>query len=136
MKFATFNGGHLGMIEGAEIVDVTDLAGVTPGSWPPVGMVKFIADFQEIEPALRATLDGRPRQNLSSVRLECPIQWPNKVIAYPANYDDHIDEMRGVGLISTFKADGQGFFVKANSSLSGPIIPSHSQMSPAARNSS
>ena len=50
--------------------------------------------------------------------------WPNKVIAFPANYHAHVEEMkRGTGLISPFKADGQGFFLKANSSLSGPADP-------------
>jgi 2-keto-4-pentenoate hydratase/2-oxohepta-3-ene-1,7-dioic acid hydratase in catechol pathway len=46
------------------------------------------------------------------------------VIAYPANYHAHIDEMKtGTGLISTFNASGQGFFLKSNSSLSGPRDP-------------
>ena len=60
---------------------------------------------------------------LEEVRLEAPVQWPNKVIAFPANYHAHIEEMKhgaGSGVISTYKASGQGFFLKANSSLSGP----------------
>jgi len=66
----------------------------------------------------------RQENPLSKVRLNCPILWPSKVIAYPANYHDHISEMKkGTGLISTFNASGQGFFLKANSSLSGPEDP-------------
>ena len=41
--------------------------------------------------------------------------WPNKVIAYPTNYRDHAAEMS-----TTTHADLQGYFLKANSSLSGP----------------
>ncbi len=44
--------------------------------------------------------------------------WPNKVIAYPTNYRDHAAEMA-----STTRADLQGYFLKANSSLSGPNDP-------------
>ena len=104
-------------------MDVTDIGAVPPGTWPPIGMVRFIADFPSLATKL-AGLETAPRRPLAAVRLECPIQWPNKVIAYPANYHAHIEEMKaGTGLISAFKADGQGFFLKANSSLSGPADP-------------
>src|SRR5258708_30792806 len=64
------------------------------------------------------------RISLSKAQLNCPVAWPNKVIAYPANYHAHIGEMKtGTGLISKFDASGQGFFLKANSSLSGPTDP-------------
>jgi 2-keto-4-pentenoate hydratase/2-oxohepta-3-ene-1,7-dioic acid hydratase in catechol pathway len=121
VKLASFDGGHMGVIIDDEIVDVTHVGFVPAGSWPPVGMVKLIADFRKLKPKLLNACEKGARQPLSSVRLECPLQWPNKVIAYPANYHAHIEEMKtGTGLISKFKADGQGFFLKANSSLSGP----------------
>ena len=122
MKLATFNGGHVGVILGDGIVDVTDLSGVEPGFWPPVHMVRVIATRSpaELEQAAR----GRDPVPLAGVRLDAPIRWPNKVIAFPANYHAHIDEMRAVGrLVSKAPASGQGFFLKANSSLSGPADP-------------
>ena len=122
MKLASFDGGRVGYIEGDRLVDVTTLV-IEPGDrWPPVAMVQLIARFDELEPAM---LNGKnPRIPLSDARLETPIQWPNKVIAFPANYREHIAEMQtGTGLISRFSADGQGFFLKANSSLSGPADP-------------
>jgi 2-keto-4-pentenoate hydratase/2-oxohepta-3-ene-1,7-dioic acid hydratase in catechol pathway len=121
VKFVTFNGGRIGLVEGEEIVDLSSLLPFPPESWPPVGMVRFIAEFSGLGDKIeRARTHGR-RLALSAARLEAPICWPNKVIAFPANYHEHIDEMKaGTGLISTFKADGQGFFLKANSSLSGP----------------
>lgn len=125
MKLASFDNGRIGLVEGESIVDLTEACGVTPDIWPPTGMVGFIAGFAEHGPAIEAALKTGPRLPLASVRLESPVQWPNKVIAFPANYHAHVEEqiVSEVGLISTFKADGQGFFLKANSSISGPNDP-------------
>ena len=122
MRLATFNGDHVGVILGDGIVDVTDLSGLDPGFWPPVHMVRIIATCSPAE--LERAARGRALVPLADVRLEPPIRWPNKVIAFPANYHAHIDEMRAVGrLVSKAPASGQGFFLKANSSLSGPADP-------------
>ncbi|BCQ26220.1 fumarylacetoacetate hydrolase family protein [Caballeronia sp. NK8] len=123
MKLVTFDQGRIGIVAGERVIDVTDLAAAQPGAWPPVGMVRLIAEWQQRGGALRDALANRKAQPLADVRLEAPVQWPNKVIAFPANYHAHIDEMKhgtGSGVISTFKASGQGFFLKASSSLSGP----------------
>lgn len=123
MKLVSFNNGRIGIVNHDRVIDVSDLAGVHPGSWPPVGMVRLIRDWKERGPTLLDALAHREGQPLANVRLEAPVQWPNKVIAFPANYHAHIDEMKqsgASGVISTFKASGQGFFLKANSSLSGP----------------
>ena len=61
---------------------------------------------------------GVPRHALADVRLETPVPWPNKVIAYPVNYHDHGREMQ-----AGYRADHQGFFLKPNSSLSGAGEP-------------
>ncbi|VXC13935.1 Fumarylacetoacetate hydrolase [Burkholderia sp. 8Y] len=123
MKLVTFDQGRIGIVNDARVIDITDLAGAQPGTWPPVGMVRLIADWQQRQPALLDALATRKGVPLGDVRLEAPVQWPNKVIAFPANYHAHIDEMKhgtASGVISTFKASGQGFFLKASSSLSGP----------------
>ncbi len=124
MKIANFNQGRIGIVEGNSIADVSDVVGYDPVSWPPTGMLRFIASFDHIKPQLSQMLRSAERISLSKAQLNCPVAWPNKVIAYPANYYAHIDEMKtGTGLISTFNASGQGFFLKANSSLSGPTDP-------------
>lgn len=124
MRLVSFDGGRIGVVAGDDLVDVSALAPVPVEVWPPVAMVAFIAQFDALRPRVEQYVAGGPRRKLSSVRLECPIQWPNKVIAYPANYHAHVAEMiTGTGLISTYKADGQGFFLKSNSSLSGPADP-------------
>jgi len=52
------------------------------------------------------------------VRLQAPIEWPNKLLAFPVNDVAHGAEMK-----SKNRADINGFFLKANSSLSGPAGP-------------
>jgi 2-keto-4-pentenoate hydratase/2-oxohepta-3-ene-1,7-dioic acid hydratase in catechol pathway len=80
-------------------------------------MVQLIKNFDALLPKVRAALTatGVP---ISEVHLEAPILWPNKLLAYPVNYAAHGEE-RNV----TLRADTNGFFLKANSSLSGPVDP-------------
>ncbi len=123
MKLVTFNEQRLGVVTPGGVVDITNLSGVESGFWPPIGMVQLISRFEELQPAIRQAIEARKPLPMASVRLEAPLQWPNKVVAFPANYHDHIEEMKqgtGSGVISKFKASGQGFFLKSNSSLSGP----------------
>ena len=125
MKLVRFNGGRVGLVEGAQVVDLTQREGIDPSAWPPVSMVQVIARYANAPQRLAVNLEGLPRLALANVRLECPVDWPNKVIAFPANYHAHIEEQKRskTGLISTFAANGQGFFLKSNSSLSGPSDP-------------
>lgn len=122
MKLVSYDSGQLGVVTDRGVVDITDLSGITADFWPPVGMVRLIAEFETNQSRIAEAIASRPAKPLNAVRLDAPVRWPNKVIAFPANYNAHIDEMKGVGtgVISKFKASGQGFFLKANSSLSGP----------------
>lgn len=122
MKLITFNGNRLGVVSGDQVVDITTIAGVDPAQWPPVGMVQLIDRFERLQPQIAAALQAGQGQPLSAVRLEPPLRWPNKIIAFPANYHDHITEMKE-NVVSKANAKGQGFFLKANSSLSGPMDP-------------
>jgi len=124
MKLASFDDRRIGVVEGDTIVDVTAVAGVDSAAWPPTGMVELIANIERLKPAILAHLDTAPRIPLEAVRLRTPIEWPNKVIAYPSNFHAHIEEMKSRnGAVSTFGAAGQGFFLKPSSSLSGPGDP-------------
>jgi 2-keto-4-pentenoate hydratase/2-oxohepta-3-ene-1,7-dioic acid hydratase in catechol pathway len=124
MKIANFNQGRIGIVEGDSIADVSDIVGYDPVAWPPTGMLRFIASFDHIKPRILERLRTAEKVPVSKALLNCPVAWPNKVIAYPANYHAHIGEMKtGTGLISKFDASGQGFFLKSNSSLSGPNDP-------------
>lgn len=98
--------------------DVTDALDADPAAWPPTQMVSFTASLGErslqqvlADPAVRR-IDPAPE------RLLTPVEWPNKLICYPANYEKHREETN-----SQNRADKNRFFLKANSSLSGPNDP-------------
>lgn len=115
MKIARFDGGRIGIVIGDTIRDVTAAAEIDPREWPPVGPLRLIRDFARLRDALTQAAQAAAPLRLDEVRLETPVPWPNKIIAYPVNYHDHATEMASRGL-----ANLQGFFLKANSSLSGP----------------
>ncbi len=117
MKIVRFDDNRIGVTEGDRLVDVTDLAGGGE-PWPPVAMNRLIARFDERRDALAARFADGPAQRFSDATLRTPVPWPNKLIAYPVNYHDHAVEMSSRGL-----ANIQGFFLKANSSLSGASEP-------------
>lgn len=123
MRLVSYGNGRIGALNGESVVDLTDLSGTEADFWPPVGMVRLIAQFDALQPRIQEAIATRPSRPLGELRLDAPVRWPNKVIAFPANYHEHIDEMGKdgrSGMVSKFKASGQGFFLKANSSLSGP----------------
>ncbi|WP_096703714.1 fumarylacetoacetate hydrolase family protein [Magnetospirillum sp. 15-1] len=118
MKIVRFDGGRIGITDGRKIVDISALCGSGPAEWPPVGINRLIRNFKSLRPALEQILAEDKGVPFAGARLDTPVPWPNKLIAYPVNYHDHAAEMASTGLASI-----QGFFLKANSSLSGPHDP-------------
>lgn len=118
MKFVAFNDQRIGVIRGDEVVDVTTLLDTGPAPWPPVRMVRFIRDYERLADQVRARVDSESGRPVADVSLRAPIEWPNKLIAFPANYQRHIDEMN-----SRNRADVNAYFLKAASSISGPSDP-------------
>jgi 2-keto-4-pentenoate hydratase/2-oxohepta-3-ene-1,7-dioic acid hydratase in catechol pathway len=114
MKLVRFDGGRIGLLEDGKVYDASQYIGDDPHAWPPVGMVKLIADFDALKPKLEAALKGEGNP-LASVRLDAPLVWPHKLLAYPVNYLAHGHEMN-----SKNRANINGFFMKSNSSISGP----------------
>jgi len=113
MKVLRFNHGRLGISDGAKVIDVTEQFGGE--QWPPVGVNRLIRDFAQHRARFEEMLASEEGVPLEVVRLETPVPWPNKLMAYPVNYHDHAKEMASKGLASV-----QGYFLKANSSLVGP----------------
>jgi len=118
MKLVRFNDGRIGVTDGQRVVDVTTLTGVDATAWPPVGMNQVIQNFAKFATAFQQALNTQLGLPIADVHLQTPIPWPNKLLAYPVNYHDHATEMASRGL-----ANIQGFFLKANSSLSGASEP-------------
>lgn len=115
MKLVRYNQGRIGAVQNDQLFDLTELLNVDPQEWPPVGMLRVIRDFEALRSGIAAHLQTGAGVPLASVQLQTPIEWPNKLIAYPVNYHDHATEMSSVGF-----ANVKGFFLKANSSLAGP----------------
>jgi len=117
MKLLRFNTDRIGLARGDEVVDMTEL--VQPegiAAWPPVGVLRLIRDFARL--SALAFEPGRPRLWLGDLHLEAPLIWPNKLLAFPVNYVAHGAEMK-----SANRADLNGFFMKAPTSISGPNDP-------------
>ena len=123
MKIARFDGGRIGIVVEDQIFDVTAVCGVDPGEWPPMGMVRTIAEFDALRPKIEAAVKAGGGKPLAGVHLETPIPWPNKLLALPNNYAAHTAEMKGREYASGSQAGvGEaGFFMKANTSLCGPM---------------
>ena len=68
MKIASFGGGRIGLVVGDEIVDVSELVeGYRPGSWPPIGMLGLIANFDGLSGRLAELAVSGARRPLASV---------------------------------------------------------------------
>jgi 2-keto-4-pentenoate hydratase/2-oxohepta-3-ene-1,7-dioic acid hydratase in catechol pathway len=118
MRLVTYDGGKIGVVIGHDtVVDVTADCQVDINAWPPVGINRVIAEFDKFRPILEraATRAGKP---LTDVKLESPVPWPSKVVAYPVNYHAHATEMS-----ANYRATKQGFFLKPSSSVSGASEP-------------
>ncbi|WBY01542.1 fumarylacetoacetate hydrolase family protein [Ramlibacter tataouinensis] len=115
MKLIRFDGGRVGVVDAQRVFDITDIVREDPVAWPPTGICRVIRDFDSFRPAIADRIKGGAGVPLDSVRLETPVPWPNKLMAYPVNYHDHAKEMASKGL-----ANVQGYFLKSNSSLAGP----------------
>ena len=123
MRLCRFDRDRLGLVEGGEIVDVTDLFDRAP-PWPAPPGDWIIRQAMEMGPGLDARAAGRPRLQLDAVRLDSPVAAPGKIVGAPINYRAHIDEAhadQGIGFGRSF-ADlkDHGLFLKASSSLIGP----------------
>ncbi|MGV9503814.1 fumarylacetoacetate hydrolase family protein [Streptomyces sp. NPDC003642] len=114
MRLALFNKGRLGLVDGDDLIDVTDqVAGADTAG--PVGALQRHIETVAEEGAVRFDFTGLPRIPLAEAALQAPLPRPGKIIGAPVNYMDHKAEME----YTTSVAD-LGVFLKANSSIIGP----------------
>ena len=128
MKLAIMAGLRLGMICGAEVIDVTaalpwphDADPLTAGWWR-----RLCLDLELAAPALTAaSVDpAAPRTALRDARLLAPAVNPSKIVAAASNYREHVAEMhqvqeRTLGRVEPWMMDFD-VFLKAPSSIAGP----------------
>lgn len=104
------------------LVEITHLVSV---AIPPRDrMAALIADWELLEPRVRAAATAGGGTSLEEVELGAPLPHPGKVIAAPVNYKLHQREMGGSAGVytgSTIKTiETYAGFVKASSSIVGP----------------
>lgn len=115
MRLVGFDDDRVGVLIDDRVVELTDLVDVHGGSWPPTAMLRLIRDYDRLRPQIEARAGAGAGIPLAGVRLSAPVRWPSKLIAFPANYQRHIEEMKSVN-----RADHNGFFLKSTASIVGP----------------
>jgi 2,4-didehydro-3-deoxy-L-rhamnonate hydrolase len=123
MKLGRYEHRRIGVIQDAELVDVTPaIDDVAPSRWPfPLGdvVVRHLADIYNV--ALRK---DNLRRSLDGIAFDSPIANPSKLIAAPVNYHAHHVEAEADVVISAnrsvLKIQDAGLFLKSTSSLIGP----------------
>lgn len=126
MKICRFDDDRLGIVQGEEVLDVTQaLAEIPLQRWPLAQGDPLILNLERVLAAAKKLLPSAPGKPLAAVKLLAPVANPSKIIAAPINYNDHIAESikdPGIahGRTNIQKGIGEwGLFLKANSSLIG-----------------
>ena len=120
MRIAVYDDSRVGLLRNETLVDVSDLVSARNGEWPPVFLLRAIADFDRLRPRLGEALQRREGVPLGRVQLRAPVVFPSKVIAAPVNYRLHIEEMRSQVKHELHAFEKYGLFLKAPSSVVGP----------------
>ncbi len=113
MRLGVCNQDRLVVIEGEDIIDVTDL--VAPHLGPVSAEGPLHAAIQNpaaLEALAADALAGAPR--ITDPVWEAPLPRPSKVVGAPANYRAHVAEMGNPNTIAEW-----GMFLKASSSVVG-----------------
>jgi 2-keto-4-pentenoate hydratase/2-oxohepta-3-ene-1,7-dioic acid hydratase in catechol pathway len=119
MKLATFR--HhgtpkYGVVEGEEVVDVSDLPGA------PAGLRELLERSAEGLAWVRQAARLGPRLPLAQVQLCAPVPAPRKFLGLGGNYASHLEEAARLGLV---RPAGQVWFNKQVSCVAGPYDPVH-----------
>ncbi|HEU4352167.1 MAG TPA: fumarylacetoacetate hydrolase family protein [Burkholderiales bacterium] len=124
MKVCRFDNDRLGLVEGSEVLDVSDaLAAIQPPKWPYRHGDALIAHLPAVLEKAKVLAADAARRPLSAVRLRPPVANPSKIVNAPINYQAHIDEAKrdqGIAHGREIKTIADwGLFLKSPSSLAG-----------------
>lgn len=125
MRLCRFNSNRLGVVQGEEILDVTEALEVLPAvRYPLPGHDPLIAHLDEVRARIEQLLPSAPRCALAEAVLLSPVANPGKLVAAPVNYRKHLEEARADAQIhhnnQVAEIQRVGLFLKATSSLVGP----------------
>lgn len=124
MKLCRFNDNRLGVIDGQEVIDVTEALDAIPRSgYPLPPFDPLIANIEAVTHRIGALRGQSKRLRLEEACLLSPVANPSKVIAAPVNYRKHLEEvLANADLHHDVKInhiEKAGLFLKAGSSLVG-----------------
>ena len=124
VKLCIFDSGRLGVVEGNEVIDVTEGASeLLRYSWPYPDHDVMIENLPALSAVISSAVPARQRRKLSDVQLKSPVASPGKVIGAPVNYTLHRDESirdSGINIGQDVKTIAEyGLFLKATSSIIG-----------------
>ena len=125
MKICRFDDNRLGIVEGDEILDVTEATRVLPKiGWPFPNYDLLIANWPAVQAEIARIRGSATRKPVAQVHLHSPVANPNKIIGMAGNRknrdSDVIDFGPGVELNNTRReADPPRMFLKANSAMCG-----------------
>ena len=112
VRFTESGRTRIGKLSGDRVIDLSGVAGVTDS------MRHMLSVLNTLRPALEAV--SAPAYPLDQVRLETPINDPQKYLAIGLNYKAHSEEARAAGIpIPTSRL----WFNKQVSCLTGPYDP-------------
>jgi 2-keto-4-pentenoate hydratase/2-oxohepta-3-ene-1,7-dioic acid hydratase in catechol pathway len=127
MLLCRFDENRLGVVDGANVLDVTAALDALPAfRFPLPSYDPLVANLDAVKGRIHEILDGAPSIPVASVRLLSPVANPTKIIAAPVNYQKHLDEVKGDRQLHqdnqahTITIQKAGLFLKACSSLVGP----------------
>ena len=124
MKICRFDNDRLGLVEGDEVLDVSEALGAIPTQkWPYRHGDALIANLPAVLERANSLAARAPRRKLSEVKLLAPVANPSKIVNAPINYQAHIDEAKrdqGIAHGREIKTIADwGLFLKSPSSLIG-----------------
>jgi len=125
MRLCRFGDGALGLVDGANVRDVTAALDVLPGHRHPFPSHDvLIANLDKVVERVRVICARAPVQPVANVTLLSPVANPGKILCAPVNYQKHLDEVREDAQLhhdtQVAPIHKAGLFLKATSSLVGP----------------
>ncbi len=125
MRLCRFGDGRVGVVDGANVRDVTAALDVLPSYRHPLPEHDvLIANLDKVMERIRAVQHRAPSVPLASIKLLSPVANPGKIVCAPVNYQKHLDEVRSDAELhhdhKIAPIHTAGLFLKATSSLVGP----------------
>jgi 2-keto-4-pentenoate hydratase/2-oxohepta-3-ene-1,7-dioic acid hydratase in catechol pathway len=126
MKICRFGENRLGLVEGAQVRDVTEALALLPSyQYPLPKGDPLLIHWEAVLARARELAAAAPLLPLAELKLLSPVANPSKIVAAPVNYQKHLNEVQADAsvhhgnLAHTITIHSAGLFLKATSALAG-----------------